>query len=91
MERIRSLAALPTRNSRLCGKRPERLHTGKLVRIYPVTRRCMKEPFKSYQWIEGEVDQNTSDFRPESFKVRQDTITVGETVELRSLSTLPER
>lgn len=55
--------------------------TGKLLRIYPVTLRYMKEPFKSYQWIEGEVEQNTSDFRPESFKIRQDTIKVGEKVE----------
>lgn len=29
--------------------------TGKLVRIYPITLRQMKEPFSAYQWIEGEV------------------------------------
>jgi hypothetical protein len=52
--------------------------TGKLVRIYPVRLRYMNEPFKSYQWIDGDVERNTSDFRPEPFKIRQDTIQGGE-------------
>ena len=50
--------------------------TGKLVRIYPVTLRHMKEPFKAYDWIEAQVGRNSSDFRPESFRIRQDTIKV---------------
>jgi hypothetical protein len=54
--------------------------TGKLVRIYPVTLRHMKEPFSSYQWVEGEVKRNENDFRPESFKIQQDSITLGEKV-----------
>jgi hypothetical protein len=31
--------------------------TGKLVRIYPVTLRHMKEPFKTYDWIEAHVEK----------------------------------
>jgi hypothetical protein len=50
--------------------------TGSLVRIYPVTLRYMKEPFKTYDFIEAEVERNSADFRPESFRIRQDTIHV---------------
>lgn len=50
--------------------------TGRLVRIYPITLRYRKERFGAYDWIEAESQKNTSDFRPESFKIRQDTITV---------------
>jgi hypothetical protein len=49
--------------------------TGKLIRIYPLTLRYMKDPFKLYDWIEAEIERNTSDFRPESYKIKQDTIT----------------
>jgi hypothetical protein len=52
--------------------------TGKLFRLYPITLRHMKEPFAAYDWIEAEVEKNTADYRPESFKIRQDTITIGE-------------
>jgi hypothetical protein len=48
--------------------------TGKLVRIYPITLRYMQEPFRHYTWIEAEVERNESDFRPESFRVKQDGI-----------------
>ena len=48
--------------------------TKKLVRIYPVTLRYLKEPFKAYQWIEADVEKNASDFRPESFRIQQETI-----------------
>jgi hypothetical protein len=51
----------------------------KLIRIYPITLRYMHEPFSLYDWIEAEIERNTSDFRPESYKIKQDTITkVGE-------------
>lgn len=49
--------------------------TGKLIRIYPITLRYMQEPFSLYDWIEAEIERNTSDFRPESYKIKQDTIT----------------
>lgn len=48
--------------------------SGRLVRIYPVTLRYLENRFALYQWIEAEVERNTSDFRPESFKIKQDTI-----------------
>jgi len=50
--------------------------TGCLVRIYPVTLRYLKEPFKAYDWVEVEAERNESDFRPESFRIRQDTLKV---------------
>jgi hypothetical protein len=50
--------------------------TGKLVRIYPITLRYMKEPIKAYDWVEAEIVRNPSDPRPESFKINQDTIKV---------------
>ncbi|WP_437755831.1 hypothetical protein [Sorangium sp. So ce1389] len=50
--------------------------TGRLVRIYPIPLRYMTEPFKKYDWIEAEIERNSSDFRPESFRIRQDTIKV---------------
>jgi len=50
--------------------------TGKLVRIYPITLRYMKEPFKTYDWVETKIDRNTSDPRPESFKIEQNSIKV---------------
>jgi hypothetical protein len=49
--------------------------TGKLIRIYPITLRFMNDPFKAYDWIEAEVERNPSDFRPESYRIRQTTIT----------------
>lgn len=50
--------------------------TGRLVRIYPITLRFQKEAFSLYDWIEAEVERNTSDFRPESHRIRQDSIKV---------------
>lgn len=54
--------------------------TGKLIRIYPITLRYLKDRFRHYQWIEAEIERNTSDFRPESYRIRQDTIVCGEQV-----------
>lgn len=65
--------------------------TGRLVRIYPVTLRYMKEPFKAYDWIEVEAERNTSDFRPESFRIRQDTLKVVGHVDTKKKGDWPER
>ena len=54
--------------------------TGKLIRIYPVTLRYMAEPFHHYSWIEADIARNTSDFRPESHRIRQDSIELGESI-----------
>lgn len=48
--------------------------TGGLVRVYPLSLRYMQDPPKSFDWIEAEVQKNTSDPRPESFKIRQDKV-----------------
>ncbi len=50
--------------------------TGRLVRIYPLTLRHMKEPFRTYDWIEVEAERNEADFRPESYRIRQDSLKV---------------
>ncbi len=65
--------------------------TGRLVRIYPVTLRYMKEPFKAYDWIEVEAERNTSDFRPESFRIRQDTLKVVGHIDTKKKGDWPER
>ncbi len=48
--------------------------TGRLVRIYPIKLRHMKDPFHAYDWVEAEVERNEADFRPESHRIRENTI-----------------
>jgi hypothetical protein len=49
--------------------------TRRLVRIYPVTLRYMKEPFRQYDWIEADVtSRHDKDPRPESYRIDQGTI-----------------
>lgn len=55
--------------------------TGRLVRIYPITLRYNAEQFAKYQWIEALVERNPKDYRPESFRIRQDSIVLGERLE----------
>lgn len=50
--------------------------TGKLLRVYPLSLRYMENPPAAFDWFEAEVEKNTSDPRPESFRVRQDTVRV---------------
>jgi hypothetical protein len=65
--------------------------TGRLVRLYPITLRYMKEPFKAYDWVEVEAERNTSDFRPESFRIRQDTLKVVGHIDTKAKGDWPER
>lgn len=58
--------------------------TGKLVRIYPITLRYLDDRFRHYQWIEAEVERNSSDFRPESYRIRQDSIVVGDKIDTKN-------
>jgi len=48
---------------------------GQWRRIYPVPFRDLSciEQYKKYQWIEADIEKNSSDPRPESFKLRQGT------------------
>src|SRR3982074_2828632 len=48
--------------------------TGKLLRIYPITLRYMTKPFTTYDLVEAEIARNVSDPRPESCKIKQDSI-----------------
>jgi hypothetical protein len=50
--------------------------TRRLLRIYPVQLRYMKEPFRLFDWIEANVERNLSDPRPESYRIQQDSIKV---------------
>lgn len=51
-------------------------NTKKLVRLYPIPLRFLgdKTKFKKYQWIEADVKKSTQDVRPESYKIRIDTL-----------------
>ncbi|MCJ2166076.1 MULTISPECIES: hypothetical protein [unclassified Pseudodesulfovibrio] len=55
---------------------------GSLIRIYPFPFRTLKEfeRFKKYQWIEVDVERNTVDPRPESFKAFPSTLKLGELI-----------
>lgn len=47
-----------------------------MVRLHPVPLRYLEREhqFKKFQWIEAKVTKNTSDPRPESFRVKPDSI-----------------
>ena len=53
---------------------------GRLIRLYPITLRYLKNRFHHYHWILAEVRRNTADRRPESFRIRQDTMEVQEEI-----------
>ncbi len=55
--------------------------TGRLVRIYPITLRHNKEQFAKYQWIDARVARNPRDYRPESYRIDQESIVLGERIE----------
>jgi hypothetical protein len=44
---------------------------GSWIRLYPLPFRKLdnEQKYRKYQWIEADVERNTSDFRPESYKV----------------------
>jgi hypothetical protein len=44
---------------------------GSWIRLYPLPFRKLEneQKYKKWQWIEVDVERNTSDFRPESYKV----------------------
>lgn len=56
--------------------------TKRLVRLYPIPLRFMDDEhlFAKYQWIEADICRPTNDSRPESWRVRFDSISVGEKV-----------
>lgn len=57
--------------------------TGRLLRIYPIRFPTLMEDgnrFHKYQWIEAPIEKNQRDFRPESFRVDQERIVIGERI-----------
>lgn len=52
--------------------------TKRLVRLYPIPLRYLDDEkiFRKYQWIEADVTKSSSDARPESYKIRPDTIQI---------------
>jgi hypothetical protein len=44
---------------------------GSWIWLYPLPFRKLdnEQKYRKYQWIEADVERNTSDFRPESYKV----------------------
>lgn len=51
---------------------------GRLLRLYPIPFRLMNDQsqFKKWQWIEADIEKSRDDHRPESHRIRADTITV---------------
>ena len=49
---------------------------GRLLRLYPVPFRLMNDrsQFKKWQWIEADIEKSRDDHRPESHRIRADTI-----------------
>jgi hypothetical protein len=49
---------------------------GRLLRLYPVPFRLLNDgsQFKKWQWIEADVAKSRNDHRPESHRIRADTI-----------------
>ncbi len=47
------------------------LEDGSWIRLYPLPFRKLKDDkqYHKYEWIEADVEKNTSDFRPETYKV----------------------
>lgn len=56
------------------------LEDGSWIRLYPVPFRRLDDyqKYPKYTWIEVEVERNTKDFRPESYRPTLTTISVVE-------------
>ncbi len=53
-----------------------------MIRLYPITYRYLEGDmkFEKYQWITAIIEKNPKDRRPESYKVRLDSIRLGRSV-----------
>jgi hypothetical protein len=54
------------------------LEDGSWIRLYPVPFRKLEidQKYRKYTWIEIEVERNTKDFRPETYRPNLSTISV---------------
>lgn len=57
--------------------------TKELIRLYPIHYRYLegKNQFSKYQWINAKLSKATSDPRPESYNIFEDSIKLGNTIE----------
>ena len=51
---------------------------GRLLRLYPVPFRLLNDQsqFRKWQWIEADIEKSRDDHRPESHRIRADTISI---------------
>lgn len=56
--------------------------TKELIRIYPVRYRYLDgdSQFAKYQWIRAKIKKSSSDNRPESYKIRDESIVLGKII-----------
>jgi hypothetical protein len=54
-----------------------------LIRLYPIRYRYLEgiNQFSKYQWINVKLSKSASDSRPESYKIYEKSIKIGETIE----------
>jgi hypothetical protein len=54
------------------------LEDGSWIRLYPIPFRLLEDDqkFPKYTWIEVDVERNTKDFRPESYRPDISTLSV---------------
>jgi hypothetical protein len=62
----------------------------RLIRLYPITYRYLEGDlkFEKYQWINAIIEKNPKDSRPESYKVRLDSIRLGQSVDTSNANVL---
>jgi hypothetical protein len=53
---------------------------GSPVRLYPIPYRYLEDGFKRYQWITASVSKSDKDPRPESYKVDNESIVLGQVI-----------
>lgn len=58
------------------------LENGRPIRLYPIPYRYLEgeQKFTNYQWISAEIAKDHRDTRPESFRVKEDSIVCGNIV-----------
>lgn len=56
--------------------------TKELIRLYPVRYRYLEgeAQFSKYQWISAKVTKSTTDVRPESYNIVENTLKLGDTI-----------
>jgi hypothetical protein len=58
-------------------------NTNEMIRIHPIPRRYMEEDkrFRSFQWIKAKIAKHPEDPRPESYRIDQDSIELGDVID----------